>query len=234
MKKVKALSKRLGDSCTTSECLSLFAVSQSLGLGIVMDIALNDYLLTFGLVSTLRAAEGLPLVEKAKPAKFAKYGLLTPSQVRATPLALKKFSKLVIKSWFEIPVNERRELVSLSEKVLCKGSASENNSDRGKSLKSSLRALGFNASIRYASFITGKNLSEEIIKALYEFADDVISKSVQDETFRFVDPESTMPVHLKDGSVKNVAWGELDQFMKENKEKIADCHRRGRRRKQLT
>jgi hypothetical protein len=194
MEKVKALLRSSGDRWT------LFLACQLGGKG--MDIASNDFWIALGYVSTLGAFEGSSsLLQKARSSRFEKYGLLTPGQVRALPLGLKRFSKTATSKWFELPLENRRELVAISEGLLLSGSEDRKKS-RTPFQRLSIQRFGVNLSIRVANFISRKNVSEEILKALYQFADDILNQSVQDEAFRAIDFDlsslaSSQPVSKK-------------------------------------
>lgn len=179
MEKVKALLRSSGDR------LSLFSVCQFGGKG--MDIASNDFWIALGYVSTLGAFEGSSsLLRRTNSSRFERYGLLTPDQVRALPVGLKRFSKTVTSKWFELPLERRKELVAISESLLLAGSEKREKSTR-RPLRTFIQRIGVNLSIRVANSIERKNVSEEILKALYQFADDILNQSVQDEAFRTID-----------------------------------------------
>jgi hypothetical protein len=191
MCKVKALSKSSGDSCAISEYVSLFAVCQFWGKN--MDITFNGFLVTLGYVATLPGMESCSsFLQKSRPSRFSKYGILAPAEIQALPLRVRKISKTVTDKWFELPLDQRSEIVLLSEEVLIGRFAKPGKvvpvaSSQATTVK--FEEIFLRLSFKFARLVTRKNAEAEILVALRDFANAVLNQSVQDEAFTTVPPD---------------------------------------------
>lgn len=196
MCRVKTLSNRLGDRCATKALgfLSLIAACQLERW--VMDLAASECLVALGYVSTVGAMDGFSSLSdktrSVKPIRSARFGILPPSQVRFIPTALRTLSKAVVKHWFELPLEQRKELVKISQSVLL-----EMDEVSPKPItptpRFSLQRFGLRISIALASLLSQKNVLEDILQSLYDFSHDVLNQSVQDETFTVMGHDFEFP-----------------------------------------